>query len=58
MERDLSGERVFIDILWELAERIGRHFESCRRPTSTMVVFAHRRRAKLNELARHRKLYQ
>jgi hypothetical protein len=42
MERDLSGERVFINPPWELAEHVGRHFESCRRttPTSTMVVFA------------------
>jgi hypothetical protein len=42
MERDLSGERVFINPLWELVEQIGRHFESCKRttPTSAMAVFA------------------
>jgi hypothetical protein len=41
LERDLSGERVFINPPWELAEQSGQHFESCRRtaPTSTMVVF-------------------
>jgi hypothetical protein len=40
-ERDLSREPVFINPPWELAEHIGRHFESCRRttPTSTMAVF-------------------
>jgi hypothetical protein len=42
MERDSSGERVFINPPWELAEHIGRHFEGCRRttPTSKLVVLA------------------
>jgi hypothetical protein len=41
MERELFGERVFINPPWELAEQIGHHFESCRRTTSTstLVVF-------------------
>jgi hypothetical protein len=41
MERDLSEELVFINPPWELAEHIGRHFESGRRttPISTMPVF-------------------
>jgi hypothetical protein len=41
MERDLSRERVFVKPPWELAEQIGRDFESCRRtgPTSVMAFF-------------------
>jgi hypothetical protein len=60
MERDSSGERVFVNPTWELAEHIGRHFESCRRtaPTSTMVVFVLPKWAKFNGLTRHWKLYQ
>jgi hypothetical protein len=52
MSMDLSGERVFINPPWELAEKIGHHFESCRRtaPTSTMVVFV---QPKFSELIRH-----
>jgi hypothetical protein len=60
MERNLSGEHVLINPPLELAEHIGRHFESCRRttPTSTMVVFVLPNWAKFNELTRHWKLYQ
>jgi hypothetical protein len=60
LERDLSGERVFINPPWELAELIGRPFESNRRtfPTSTMDVFVLLKWAKLNELTRHWKLCQ
>jgi hypothetical protein len=60
LERDLSGERVFINPPWELAEQIGLHFESCRRttPTYTMAVFVLPKWAKFNELTRHSKLYQ
>jgi hypothetical protein len=39
---DMSNERVFINSpKKDLAEKIGHHYESCRRiaPTSTMVVF-------------------
>jgi hypothetical protein len=52
LESDLSGER-------ELAEHMGRHFESCRRigPTSTMVVLVLPKWAKFNELTRHWKFY-
>jgi hypothetical protein len=41
MERDFSGERVFINSPLELAEQIGHHYESGRRtyPASTMPVF-------------------
>jgi hypothetical protein len=63
MERDLSGERVFINSPWELAhlaEHIKQHFESCRRttPTSTMAVFVLPKWEKFNLLTIHRKLYQ
>jgi hypothetical protein len=30
LERDLPGERVFVNPTLELAEQIGQHFESCR----------------------------
>jgi hypothetical protein len=55
MEKNLTGERVFINPPWELAEHIGRYFESCRRisPTSTMDVFVLFKWAKFNELIRH-----
>jgi hypothetical protein len=55
LERDLSGERVFVNPPWELAEQIGQHFESCRRtsPTSTMVVFVLPKWAKFTQLTRH-----
>jgi hypothetical protein len=41
LERELSGERMFINPTRELAERIAQNFEDCRRtsPTSTMAVF-------------------
>jgi hypothetical protein len=60
MERDLSGERMFINPPWELAEQISRHFESSARtsPTSTMIVFVLPKWAKFNELNRHWKIYQ
>jgi hypothetical protein len=60
MERDLSGERVFINPPWELVEQIGHHFESCRRttPTSTMAAFVLPKWAKFNELTRHWKFFQ
>jgi hypothetical protein len=29
LERDLTGERVFINPPWELDEHIGQHFDSC-----------------------------
>jgi hypothetical protein len=60
MERDFPRERVFINPPWELAEQIGRHFESCRRtaPTSTMDVFVLPKWVKFNEFTRHWKLYQ
>jgi hypothetical protein len=60
MERDFNGERVFINLPSELAEHIGRHFESYRRttPTSTMDVFVFHKWAKFNELTRNWKLYQ
>jgi hypothetical protein len=60
METDLSGERVFTSSPWELAEKIARHFESCRRTaqTSTMALFVLRKWTKFNELTRHWKLYQ
>jgi hypothetical protein len=59
-ERDLSGERVFINPPRELHEHIGQHFESCRRraPTSTMAVFVMPKWAKFNQLTKHWKLYQ
>jgi hypothetical protein len=52
LERDLSGERVFISSPWELAKHIGQHFESCRQttPTSTMAVFVLPKWAKFNKL--------
>jgi hypothetical protein len=28
LERDLSRKRVFVNLPWELAKEIGRHFES------------------------------
>jgi hypothetical protein len=50
LERDLLGERVFINPPGELAEQIGQHFESCRRtaPTYTMDAFVLPKWAKLN----------
>jgi hypothetical protein len=50
IERDLSGERVFINPQWEMADQIGQHFENCRRtaPTSTMAVFVLPKWAKFN----------
>jgi hypothetical protein len=52
LERDLSGERVFINPPWE-------HFESCRRtaPTSTMAIFVLPKWAKFTQLTKHWKLY-
>jgi hypothetical protein len=59
-ESDLSGDRVFINPPRELAEQIGKHFESCRRtaPTSTMAVFVVPKWAKFNHLTKYWKLYQ
>jgi hypothetical protein len=41
LERDWSGERVFFDPSLDLAQRMARHFEICRRtsPVFTMVMF-------------------
>jgi hypothetical protein len=52
LESEFNGERVFLNPPWELAEHIGRNFESCRRttPISTMVVFVLPKWAKFNEL--------
>jgi hypothetical protein len=60
LERDLSGERVFINPPWELAKRIVQHFEDCRRtsPTFTMAVFLLPKWAKFAQLTKHWKLYQ
>jgi hypothetical protein len=61
LERDLSGERVFINNPpSELAEQIAQHFEDCRRtsPTSTMAVFVLPKWAKFAQLTKHWKLYQ
>jgi hypothetical protein len=60
LERDLSGERVFINPPWELAEQISQHFEDCRRTslTSTMAVFVLPKWAKFASLTKHWKLYQ
>jgi hypothetical protein len=60
MERDVSGERVFINPPLELAEQIGHHYESYRRttPTSKMAVLVLPKWAKFNELTRHWILYQ
>jgi hypothetical protein len=54
LERDLLGERVFINPPWESAEQIGQHFESCRRtaPTSTMAVFVLPKWAKFTQLTK------
>jgi hypothetical protein len=59
-ERDLSGERVFFNPHLELAEHIGRHFESCRRtsPSFIMVVFVLSKWAEFNELTLHKNMYQ
>jgi hypothetical protein len=59
LERDLSGERVFINPPWELVEQIGKQFESCRRtaPTSTMAVFVLPKWAKFASMTKHWKLY-
>jgi hypothetical protein len=40
MEKDLSGERVFINPPWELAEQSGRHFERRRRKADTFTRVA------------------
>jgi hypothetical protein len=56
LERDLSGERVFVNPLWELAQQIAQHFEDdCRRtsPTSTMAVFVLPEWANFNQLTKH-----
>jgi hypothetical protein len=60
LEKDLSRERVLINPPYELAEQIGRHFESFRRtnPTSTMAVLVLPKWAKFNELTRHHKIYE
>jgi hypothetical protein len=60
LERDLSGEWMFICPPYELAEQIGQHFESCRRttPTSTVAVFVLPKWAKFTHLTKHGKLYQ
>jgi hypothetical protein len=60
LERDFSGERVFINPPWELAKQIGQHFERCCQtaPTSTMAVFVLPKWAKFNLLTEHWKLYQ
>jgi hypothetical protein len=51
----MSGERVFINPPWELADQIGQHLESCRRtaPTTTMAVFDLPKWAKFNQLTKH-----
>jgi hypothetical protein len=55
----LSGEQVFINPPWELAEQIAQHFEDYRRtsPTSTMAVFVLPKWAKFAQLTKHWKLY-
>jgi hypothetical protein len=55
LERDLLGERMFINPPCELAEQIGQHFETCRRtsPTSTMAAFVLPKWEKLNQLTKH-----
>ena len=55
LQRDLSGERVFINPPWELAERIAQHFEDCRRtsPISTMAVFVLPKWAKFTRVTKH-----
>jgi hypothetical protein len=60
LERDLLGERVFINPPWEVAEQIGQHFETSRRtsPTSTHAVFVLPKWAKFNQLTKHWKLNQ
>jgi hypothetical protein len=60
LERDLSGEREFINPPWELVEQIAQHFEDCRRtsPTSTMAVFVLPKWAKFTQQTKHWKLYQ
>jgi hypothetical protein len=60
LERDLLGERVFINAPWELAEQIAQHFEDCRRTslTSTMAVFVLPKWAKFAQVTKHWKLYQ
>jgi hypothetical protein len=59
MERDLIGDCVFINLPWEMAKEIGRHFESYTRtsPTSTMAVFV-LPKCKFNELTRYLNPYQ
>jgi hypothetical protein len=55
LERDLLGERVFINPPWELAEQIGQRFERCRQttPASTMAVFVLPKWAKFNQLTKN-----
>jgi hypothetical protein len=59
LEKD-CGERVVYNPLWEMAEHVVRHFESCRRtiPTYTMAVFVLPKRAMFSDLTRHWKLRQ
>jgi hypothetical protein len=56
----LSGERVFINPPYQLAEQIAQHFEDCRRtsPTSTMAVSVLPKWAKFASLTKHLELYQ
>jgi hypothetical protein len=51
---------VFFNPHLELAEHIGRHFESCRRtsPIFIMVVFVLSKWAEFNELTLHKNMYQ
>jgi DNA-binding XRE family transcriptional regulator len=60
LERDLSGERVFVNPPWEIAKQIAQHFEDCRRtsPTPMMDVFVLPKWAKFAQLTKHWKLYQ
>jgi hypothetical protein len=50
LERDLIGERMFLNPPRNSAEHMARHFENCRRasPTFTMAMFVLRKWAKFN----------
>jgi hypothetical protein len=54
LKRDLRGERVLANPLWELSGQIAQHVENCTRiaPTYMMVVFDLPKWAKFNGLSR------
>lgn len=60
LNQDLSGERVYFNPPWDMAEQIAAHFENCRKldRKNTMGVFILPAWEKFDTMTRNWKLYQ